>query len=127
MEDLAFFLEPMDFLPWLLRVALVVLGSYVVVWLLAVVLYRVRALGYDDAVTRLHFAWLIPMTLQCAGLSYLLLYLCAFYRGLGVSLWYSGVLLVPLLFSAYHGLERSRGIVGRVERARRRLAGEARQ
>jgi len=122
--ELAEFLEPRVFSTWLLRSLLSIVGSYVVVWFLACVLCRLRMLGRDDTMLRVHVGWLIPLTLHCLAWTVIELFVAMSYVELDISLWYAVIFLVPVIASAVLGSEHGHGALQRLGKRAKRLAKE---
>lgn len=122
MTNIMEFFEPSKMTSWFLKVTIFLLLSYIAVWLVAIFLDRLRLFGRDDAILKLSFAWLIPLTLHCVALLIFELALALSFRKLNISLWYCTVFIIPIFLSAFLGMDHVNEIDDRITKILKRLA-----
>lgn len=127
MYELAEFLEPNDFLPWLIRVIGMIAGSYVLVWLVAIVISRLNIFDRDDALLRVYFGWMIPLAVHCMVWATLGLFQATYFVELDISLWYCLLFVAPVVVSAVWGQDHCDNALVRLKRLEKRQANGVRR
>lgn len=112
MEQLLEFLDPtLDPAIWVGRVVGLFLFTYLLVWLAALILCRLRwFINYNSTLLKVYFAWLIPLACQAVFFTILLLFSIQYARRWGISPWYSFIYFAPLLVTVLSGFNLSTAI-----------------
>lgn len=100
METILEFFEPTKgFNIWLGKFILITVGSYLVVWILALILCRVRWIAANDNQLRIHFAWMVPFILHLILSGVVIIFTAIHFKQLGISLGYSIPYMLLILIS----------------------------
>lgn len=98
-----FFDPTTGFGPWFGKMFLLFIASYLVIWLLAMLLCRMS----QDAILGVYFGWLVPFTLHAILVTVLLLSTAIYYKQNNISPGYCSPYLLFLFVSSVCGLSLS--------------------
>jgi cytochrome c oxidase subunit IV len=122
MNSILEFFEPTNgFMAWLGNFALVLIISYLVVWLLAFILGRIGWPTSEDNQLKVYFAWMIPLILHMLLAGVIMVYSAMHFKELDFSLGYSLFFLLPLFFNFKFTHTLHRKIKDRVNRLEKRI------
>ena len=126
MNQIIEFFEPsLGVTSWLGKVVLLYIASYFIIWIVALILSRVRwFVSEEDAILKVYFGWLIPLTLHTIFFTSFLLFSLLHYKELGISSWFCSAYFLPIFLSGFLGISLSLNIRERIKkRENKRIKG----
>ena len=103
MYELIEFFEPVKIELWLIKVILLYIASYGIIWICALILCRL--LGGERLVIRVYLGWLFSLSVHSIFFTFFLLTSAKHYKELGISLWFCIPYLIPIFLNGIIGLD----------------------
>lgn len=118
------FFEPMTLGEWFGKFLLLIAGSFVFVWLLALILSQTQAFIKKDIELAVYLSWLTGFAIYTLLMTVFLITISAHYKRLDISLWHSVPFLLIIIVSDLVGLSLFNKITGKLSELEKELKKE---
>lgn len=118
------FFEPMILGEWFGKLLLLVAGSFVFIWLLALILSQMQAFTKKNIELAVYLGWLTGFAIYTLLMAIFLIMISVHYKRLDISLWHSVPFLLIIIVSDLVGLSLFNKIRGKLSESEKELKKE---